>query len=558
MAKFLVLIQLFTVLALLHHVSRSAAANDSKQSDESALMNIWNYQIERKVKTSIKYKMQDLAVWEEADTVESPASARRYYVTPPASLLPNSAICQYIAITNSFEVGYDIQLWEKDLPSAVVAGLKELALDIREDQIHPLPFYQARVIWNNPEQELNQLTLSSAWINNLKQQQVYRFRVAAANNQSCQLLADTIRKTPEQYVDSIQLQFTVSAAKIDSKVINVKSEHVSSSQLVAALKNMPNADGPTRYLSSNDYNRMLWQISNQVLVSEVTSGDYVDADDELSLKEVIAQMFQTQKENTAQFDDKMWNSVFWDPLDERPDKITNELNKVLFINQTDHRAYLTHSGTSSTSAKVSGIMKVIGGGASHTSSSSMTTDDLSHLLEVDDVESEIQGEKFVPKKLDLQRLNVNDLSRQDLLATKRVRVRQVDIGGVLQVDIGNSSADAAEDENRRLRQQVADLQKSLSDLTSSQAKTQASINVLQANVSGLQGAAFGLRTDVTTLQGQAKYIHVPNCQTFTYPYPPGNRCSMDLVCPDGTTMVKFNSVWHDDAHTFTKKSLTCC
>jgi len=157
----------------------------------------------------------------------------------------------------------------------------------------------------------------------------------------------------------------------------------------------------------------------------------------------------------------MWNSVFWDPLDERPDKITSELNKVIFINQTDHRAYLTQAGTSTTSAKVSGIMKVFGGGVSHTSSSSMTTDDMSHLLEELGVDSEIQGEKFVPKKLNLQRLNVNDLTRQDLFGTKRLRVRQVDIGGVLQIDIGNSSAEAAEDENRRLRQRVVDLEKKI-------------------------------------------------------------------------------------------------
>jgi len=266
------------------------------------------------------------------------------------------------------------------------------------------------------------------------------------------------------------------------------------------------------------------------LVSEVTSGDYVDADDELSLKDVIAQMFQTQKENTAQFDDKMWDSVFWDPLDERPDKITSELNKVLYINETDHRAYLTQSGTSSTSAKVSGIMKVIGGGASHSSSSSLTTDELSHLLSVNDIQSEIQGEKFVPKKLDLTRLNVNELSRQDLLATKRIRVRQVDIGGVLQIGIGNSSVEAADEENRSLRQQVADLQKALQD---------------------------GL-ADVGTLQNQAKDIHVPQCETFNYPYPPSGQCTIAVSCPPGKIMVAFDVYWQEQLKMFCRSSLTCC
>jgi len=416
--------------------------------------------------------------------------------------------------------------------------------------------------------------LSSAWINNLKQQQVYRFRVAAETNQSCQLLADTIRKTPDQFVDSIQLQFTVSAAKIDSKVINVKSEHVSSSQLVAALKNMPGTDGPDRYLTSSDYNTMLWQISNQVLVSEVTSGDYVDADDELSLKDVIAQMFQTQKENTAQFDDKMWNSVFWDPLDERPDKITSELNKVLYINETDHRAYLTQSGTSSTSAKVSGIMKVIGGGASHSSSSSLTTDELSHLLSVNDIQSEIQGEKFVPKKLDLTRLNVNDLSRQDLLATKRIRVRQVDIGGALQIGIGNSSVEAVDDENRFLRQRMEDLQNALNETQNGLASLQSSIQAserglasMQASVSGLQSSETALRADLGALQIQTSDFHKPQCETINFRAPINCApCVTDASCPPGKFMAAFTDyvgrfldiLGSPCLQTYCKKSLTCC
>jgi len=472
-------------------------------------------------------------------------------VTPPATLLPNSAACQYIAITDAYEVVYDIQLWEKDLPSAVVAGLKELALEIREDQVHPLPFYQARIIWNNPEQELKNLKLSAAWINNLKQQQVYTFRVAAENNQSCSLLAETIRKTPEQFVESLQLQFTVSAANIDSKVLSVKSEHIASSQLAASLKNMPGATGTYRYLTSSDYNRLLWQISNQVLASEVTSGDYVDADDEVSLKDVIAQMFQTQKENTAQFDDKMWNSVFWDPLDSRPDQITSELNKLIYINESDHRAYLTKSDTQSAAAQAT-IMDIFGGSGSESSASSMTTDELTHKLLINNVMSEVHGNKFVPKKLDLVRMNVNDLSRHDVLTTKRVRVKQVQIGGALQIGIGNSSRDAAEDENRYLRQQLADIQKSIQ-------LQNANLTGIQQAVNGLQTSANGLRVDVGTLQQQAKNIHTYDCQVVKYPYPPNcGQCSLGFTCPEGKFVIAYDVYWVDACHVYARRSVTCC
>jgi hypothetical protein len=536
-------------------------------SDQSALMNIWNYQIERKVKTTIKYKERALAVWEQLGTSNSTAD-RIYYVTPPVTLIPTSASCQYRAITGSYEVVYDIQLWEKELPRAAIEALKQLSLTINENQILPLPFYQARIIWNNPEEQLQQLKLSSAWINNLQQQQTYRFRVAAENNASCQLLTETIRTTPDQFADNLQLQFTVSAAKIDSKVVTIKSEHVTSSQLVATLKNLPNADGANRYLTSSDYNRMLWQISNQVVASEVTSGDYVDADDELSLKDVIAQMFDTQKQNTAQFDDKMWNSVFWDPSDERPDKITNELNKYIFINQTDHRAYLTQAGASSSSAKVNAVFKAItiGGEGAHSSSSSMASDDVGHLLENYDIESQIQGEKFVPKQLDLTRLNINDLSRSDLLTTKRIRVRNVEIGGTLQVGIGNASRDTIDDENRFLRQQLNDLQAAQQQTQNTVGTLQTSLtgttSMLQGSIGQVQATVGSLTSDVGTLKSQATNIHVYSCtehtSTVVVDGPRGwwTMWQSPVVCPAGKYLTHWQlmDVSDNDFH----YAFTCC
>jgi hypothetical protein len=520
-------------LTLVASATAATAATNGTQ-DQSALMNIWNYQIQPKTKTSIKYKEQDLAVWEEVEVAGNTTGNRRYYVTPPATLIPNSSLCRHVGITNAYEVTYDIQLWEKDLPSAVVAELKELSLVVREDQIHPLPFYQARVIWNNPEEQLQQLTLVTAWINNLKQEQSYTFRVVAENNASCQLLANTIQTSPNEFADNIQFQFTVSGAKIDSKTVTVSSEHVASAQLTASLKNLPGADGPNRYLSSSDYNRFLWQIANQVIANEVVSGDYVDADDELSLKNVIAQMFETQKENSAQFDNNTWNSVFWDPMDARPDLITKELNKFFFYNQTDHRFYKTDSHSGSGSGSVGILGGLFGGKGSGSSSSSMTQDDITHLLEQYNIESEFDGQKWLPKKLTLNRLNVNDLNRKDILTTTRMRVRQVEIGGALQVGVGNANRDKLDDENRYLRQQLMDLQTELAS------------------------AKNMFTQEIVALQNQAKTMHVHSCQTITFDYCPFDYCKrMNFQCPDGKYLQKTEYEW-TAAFNWWIKTIVCC
>jgi hypothetical protein len=215
------------------------------------------------------------------------------------------------------------------------------------------------------------------------------------------------------------------------------------------------------------------------MASEVTTGDYVDSEDELSLKDTISTMLEAQKVDVGGFDEKMWNSTFWDPANERPDRVTKEMNKYFKLNQTDGRWYMTQSQASSSSANVNGVINGIlsaGGGGSSSSSSSATQDQMIHLLEQYDVESEIDGDKFIPKKLDLMRLNANDLSRSDLVTEKLVKIKQVDIGGVLQLAVGNNTLGQIEDENRYLRQQINDLQGQLGAATTRMNSMETSLN----------------------------------------------------------------------------------
>jgi hypothetical protein len=470
-------------------------------------MNIWNYRIERKVKTSFSYKQWTLAIWEEI--VDNKTVDNQYYVTPPVTLIQNSAVCEYKAISKSFAVMYEVQFWEHELPRAAVEALKKMSVNVLESQIYPLPFYQARIVWNNPEEELQGLKLTSAWTNNLQQQKSYRFRVAAESNETCQLLAQTIRSQPEQFSDSIQLQFTVSAAKIASKSLTVESRHIVDNQMVASLKNMA-VEGSTRYLTSDDFNRMVLQVANEVMASEIKSGDYVDTEDEVSFKDVVAKMFDMQHETTAQFEDKMWDSVFWNPLDSRPDKVSSELNKVLTFNETDNRFYQTSTSSGTSNAKVNAVLSFLkfGGSGSHSSSSSATSDEMAHALAINDVQVEIKGEKFVPKTLNLARLNLNSLTRQDALATKRVRVSQVDIGGRLQVAIGNSTGGQIVDENRFLREQLDEMKKQQANMQGQQGNLQNQQQSLQTELNSVKNAVIpgiqqSLQTDINGLKASS-------------------------------------------------------
>ena len=55
---------------------------------------------------------------------------------------------------------------------------------------------------------------------------------------------------------------------------------------------------------------------------------YVDKDDELAVTEAIDAILEKQQVDTENFTPQQWGSVFWDPLNARPDKIASELNQI--------------------------------------------------------------------------------------------------------------------------------------------------------------------------------------------------------------------------------------
>jgi len=191
----------------------------------------------------------------------------------------------------------------------------------------------------------------------------------------------------------------------------------------------------------------------------------------------------------------------------------------------------------------------------------MTTDDIVHLVEKYDIESQVQGEKFVPKQLDLTRLNVNDLSRKDLLTSKRVRVRRVDISGVLQVGIGNASRDSTDDENRFLRQQLNDLQSKVGTI----ANDTDALKSQTATMSQVQGA---LTNDMSTLKTQAAHIHVYSCTKHSSDmvFLNGNDAMTPILaaamshgnsCPPRKYLTHWQLVGSDNLY-FWHYELTCC
>lgn len=182
---------------------------------------------------------------------------------------------------------------------------------------------QVRVVWRGLD-SLKDLKMATSWINNFQQHPVHRFSVSAATKTSCDTLANVISNETNQFADYISLEYTLSAASVATKTLSVKSEHVVKSALFANLSNM-DTDSVIRFVRTKDFNRLGQEIVSNVVASATVSGDFVQDDDRLSLKDLVLKSFETQNVNTKIFTDQMWQSVFWNPDFARPDKLASWL-----------------------------------------------------------------------------------------------------------------------------------------------------------------------------------------------------------------------------------------
>jgi len=303
-----------------------------------------------------------------------------------------------------------------------------------------------------PKKNYKKASLSTTWENNLQQQSIRQFKVLTDDQATCQLLSTTLQTNPNLFTSSIALQYSLSASSVATRILSVKTDHFTNSELMAQLKTM-DVQTPQRYMTSDDANRLTVEVMDNVVASQIVDGDYVPDTDMLTLKDIITSSLQLVNVDVGNFTNKMWESVFWDPIYARPDKVTSYLNKILNINQGNH----TISKSNSYSTKSDGGIDFgIGGlkfGGKSGSGSSTTTNftEMNAWLLQHNYDVEIQGEFFIPKTRSLKQLNLGVLNRQEVIYTKNVQINHVDAPGSLTVTVGSESIVESED-IKRLRE----------------------------------------------------------------------------------------------------------
>ncbi len=156
----------------------------------------------------------------------------------------------------------------------------------------------------------------------------------------CDSLAETMRQHPRSFY-GFTMEYIINGQRSARRQVQITGESVTSGRLFAQLENMPGApaaDG-TRYLNSEDLNKVVHETTMNVVASVVSDSDYVDTGDDVSISSLVERELKRQQVSSQQLDPHMWDSVFWNPAWARPDKLTSFLNEVLTKDATGNDTF---------------------------------------------------------------------------------------------------------------------------------------------------------------------------------------------------------------------------
>ncbi|XP_055351150.1 uncharacterized protein LOC129597566 [Paramacrobiotus metropolitanus] len=380
----------------------------------------------------VNYSHHNILIFQQNNNTKNDSTFVYYYYQPALFLdLPKLGV-----INNPFTQKYELHLWVLMWNQAYEEHIRR---KIREQApttnfvLSILPIESIRV---KPGGLAKQYQFVDRWISYTSQPHYVVFRIICQNNETCTETAQRIREAPGAFIWDLRVQYSLEGQTSVGKSIAVRAEHVQQTSLYAAINQKLPQKNPV-YLISADANKLSTEIANNIQGVEIEDEDYIAEQNAPTLMALINKALQFVSNNTKDFDNATWNSVFWSDDNTRPDKVTQDANELYSqLDSTSKSKFKQEVASSSTegfnfkvgatfSGKDSSGSGSVGANSENTQSalSEKEVDKLNKLLKEAKTKSEWQGEKFVPKPIEVKRMNTGNIKVGTQLSTTQLRVK---------------------------------------------------------------------------------------------------------------------------------------
>ena len=277
--------------------------------------------------SSVEYANFLIEIYEHTDNNKATTtmSQKKYFYSSLAILDHKSAVSSYNRFTKQPEMRFRIEMWNDKVQNEVVKHLKKIVgQEIQSDNVKIFPMKKIILTSNVPTEEYS---ISPVWANFDSKSKSIWFSLSCYDPKVCDELADEMRSAPK-HLDHFKLLFRLSSQTSQTKQATINIDSVTSGSMVSHLL-QKFEDKNEIFLTANDEKKMLTETATNIRMETFDDSEIASPDTENQIVNILKDLLITSRTTIKEQNDKMWDSVFWNDDNYRPDKTTKTLNEIL-------------------------------------------------------------------------------------------------------------------------------------------------------------------------------------------------------------------------------------
>jgi hypothetical protein len=421
--------------------------------------------------SSLKYGNFHIEIYEHINNHKTTTtSEKKYFYSPIALLDHKNAFSRFNKVTKKQEMRFSIEMWNDQVENEVVQHLKQIVgSEIQPYKVRVFPLENVILISNTPTEGYS---LSPVWTHYDKSKKL-RLSLSCDDKKICDELENEMQSDPEQFAH-LKLLYSFSSQTSQTKVTIIPIDSVTSSRMVTNLLQIFGSDQNYIFLTSDDEKKMLAETSTNIRMNIFDDSEIGTPDTDTQFDKILKDLFETFKMTNVELElgDKMWDSVYWSEDGYRPDNTTimlNEINKKLDAETQKKLADMFQQAErqSEKTEKLASIDKIreeldkicldiswiLGNDTDSSSRVEISKENLEKLLEKSRDHVQWDGEKFVPKPMQLSRIKLGKFRNPQLFEEFKVRVRYVNADLFVPIKFAEHSELTVTDEWKDLKKE---------------------------------------------------------------------------------------------------------
>ena len=361
-------------------------------------------QIAERIFAYMPYRNFHVKIYQGSTTPTSTA-AKKLFCSPICLLDHMSVESRFNVVKQQHEVRFRIHFYSEDVEQHVIRYLKdEMDEEVRGSQLQVIPF--ERVILTSSTTTIG-YELSDKWIPYELDDYVW-FTLNCSDELKATQLAKEMTQRPDQFAN-LRLSFSLSSQKSNRRETVIRIDSIVSGFMFTRLQQKyPEADSVL--LTAEDTKQLLSESATNVLADTFDDNEIAS---ESALYGILEKLIVSAKETITKDSSSMWDSVFWNEDNYRPDKVCRTLNEEYDKSDVEQKRKMAQSFSSGTSQSYGANLSIggvgIGGsyGTSQNQSQSNEVDNQDRVMNESRNTVQWDGEKFLPKPMTLSRVNLS-------------------------------------------------------------------------------------------------------------------------------------------------------